>query len=91
MKWLLPRFLKTETEIISLKKTVTEILTQFIFNVIRIYELELRGKQAEFLLVETEKQYKRIVETILGIAFQLDSGKNISFINSPSQKLGFQP
>ncbi|MZG53735.1 MAG: PAS domain-containing protein [Nitrospinae bacterium] len=57
----------------------------------RAHELELRAKQAEYLLVETEKQYKRIVETISEIVFQLDSENKIPFINSSSRSLGFGP
>ncbi|MEK9627778.1 MAG: response regulator [Nitrospinota bacterium] len=72
-------------------KLSPEILSQCINNVIRVHDLELRANQAEYLLVETEKQYKRIVETISEIVFQLDPDKNISFINSSARTLGFEP
>ena len=44
--------------IIFLKKMSPELLSQCIHNVIKVHDLELRANQ-------TEKQYKRIVETIL--------------------------
>ncbi len=73
------------------EKLSPELLSQCIHNVIRVHGLELRANQAEYLLVETEKQYKRIVETISEIVFQLDPHKNISFINPTSRRLGFEP
>jgi PAS domain S-box-containing protein len=73
------------------EKLSPELLSQSIHNVIRVHDLELRANQAEYLLVETEKQYKRIVETISEIIFQLDSSRNISFINSSARSLGFEP
>jgi PAS domain S-box-containing protein len=73
------------------EKLSPELLSQCIHNVIKVHDLELRANQAEFLLVETEKQYKRIVETISEIIFQLDSSRNISFINSSARSLGFEP
>jgi PAS domain S-box-containing protein len=73
------------------EKLSPELLSQCIHNVIKVHDLELRANQAEYLLVETEKQYKRIVETISEIIFQLDSSRNISFINSSARSLGFEP
>ena len=73
------------------EKLSPELLSQCIHNVIRVHDLELRANQAEFLLVENEKQYKRIVETVSDIIFQLDPARNISFINSSSRTLGFEP
>ena len=43
---------------ISKEKLSPELLSQCIHNVIKVHDLELRANQ-------TEKQYKRIVETIL--------------------------
>ncbi|MBC8285212.1 MAG: response regulator [Nitrospinae bacterium] len=73
------------------EKLSPEILSQCIHNVIKVHDLELRANQAEYLLVENEKHYKRIVETISEIVFQLDPARNISFINSSSRTLGFEP
>jgi len=73
------------------EKLSPELLSQCIHNVIKVHDLELRANQAEYLLVETEKQYKRIVETISEIVFQLDPQKNITFVNSSSRTLGFEP
>ena len=47
---------------ISKEKLSPELLSQFIHNVIKVHDLELRANQ-------TEKQYKRIVETISEIIF----------------------
>ena len=47
---------------ISKEKLSPELLSQCIHNVIKVHDLELRANQ-------TEKQYKRIVETILEIIF----------------------
>ena len=63
---------------------MTRVLSQCIDNVIKVHDLELRANQ-------TEKQYKRIVETISEIIFQLDFERNISFINSSVRSLGFEP
>jgi len=73
------------------EKLSPELLSQCIHNAIRVHDLELRANQAEYLLVETEKQYKRIVETVSEIVFQLDPAKNISFINSSARTIGFEP
>lgn len=73
------------------EKLSPELLSQCIHNVIKVHDLELRANQAEYLLVETERQYKRIVETISEIIFQLDPARNISFINSSCRSLGFEP
>ena len=47
---------------ISKEKLSPELLSQCIHNVIKVHDLELRANQ-------TEKQYKRIVETISEIIF----------------------
>ncbi len=73
------------------EKLSPEILSQCIHNVIKVHDLELRANQAEYLLVENEKQYRRIVETISEVIFQLDSSRNISFVNSSVRLLGFEP
>lgn len=70
------------------EKLAPELLSQYIHNVIKVHDLDLRANQAEYLLVETEKQYKRIVETISEIIFQLDSSKKYLLLIHPFVHLG---
>ncbi len=72
-------------------KLSPDLLSQSIHNVIKVHDLELRANQAEYFLVENERKYKRIVETISEIIFQLDSSRNISYTNQSVRSLGFDP
>ncbi len=64
-------------------------LGRSINNAIRVHNLEIRAKEAETKLVASEEKYRNIVEKISDLVFQLDPDKNIIFVNSAFEMLGY--
>lgn len=68
-----------------------ELLSRSIDNAIRCHKLEIRAKEAELTLSNSEEKYRNIVEKISDLVFQLDSDKNFIFANSAFAMLGYEP
>jgi CheY-like chemotaxis protein len=65
---------------LKLKKTMEDKITLFKENAVIKDEL-----------IESERQYRAIVETSSDLIFKLDPDKNISFANSSFKNIGFDP
>jgi len=64
-------------------------LNRSIDNAIRFHQLEVRAKDAETKLANSEEKYRTIVEKISDLVFQLDSNQNITFANTAFEMLGY--
>ncbi len=64
-------------------------LNRSVENAIRFHQLEVRAKDAEFKLANSEEKYRTIVEKISDLVFQLDSKQNITFANTAFEMLGY--
>jgi diguanylate cyclase (GGDEF)-like protein len=68
-----------------------EVLERSIRNAVQIHQLQRQTKAAERALLEREKQYRTIVETVSDIIIRLDVNKKIEFVNPAIRFLGYEP
>ncbi len=68
-----------------------ETLERSIRNAVQIHQLQRQAKVAEGALLEREKQYRTIIETVSDIIIRLDVDKKIEFVNPAVRFLGYEP
>ncbi|MEK9628678.1 MAG: diguanylate cyclase [Nitrospinota bacterium] len=68
-----------------------EILERSITNAVQIHQFQQKAKAAERALLEREKQYRTIIETVSDIIIQLDVEGKIEFVNPAIRFLGYEP
>jgi len=68
-----------------------EVLERSIRNAVQIHKLQRQAKVAESALLEREKQYRTIIETVSDIIIRLDVDKKIEFVNPAIRFLGYEP
>jgi two-component system cell cycle response regulator len=68
-----------------------EVLERSIRNAVQIHQLQLQAKVAESALLEREKQYRTIIETVSDIIIRLDVDRKIEFVNPAIRFLGYEP
>lgn len=68
-----------------------EVLERSIRNAVQIHQLQRQAKIAESALLEREKQYRTIIETVSDIIIRLDVNKKIEFVNPAIRFLGYEP
>ena len=68
-----------------------ETLERSIRNAVQIHQLQRQAKVAESALLEREKQYRTIIETVSDIIIRLDVDKKIEFVNPAIRFLGYEP
>ena len=68
-----------------------EVLERSIRNAVQIHQLQRQAKVAESALLEREKQYRTIIETVSDIIIRLDVDKKIEFVNPAIRFLGYEP
>ena len=68
-----------------------EVLERSIRNAVQIHQLQRQAKVAERALLDREKQYRTIVETVSDIIIRLDVDKKIEFVNPAIRFLGYEP
>ncbi len=68
-----------------------ESISRSILNSIDSYKLIMRAKQAEMTIIEREKRYRNIVETVSDLIFELNPERKIVFANSAFEMLGYSP
>ncbi len=68
-----------------------EILERSITNAVQIHQFQKKAKSAERVLLEREKQYRTIIETVSDIIIQLDVEGKIEFVNPAIRFLGYEP
>jgi two-component system, cell cycle response regulator len=68
-----------------------DILERSIRNAVQIHEFQRQAKIAESALLEREKQYRTIIETVSDIIIRLDVDKKIEFVNPAIRFFGYEP
>ncbi len=68
-----------------------ETLERSIRNAVQIHQLQRQAKVAERALLEREKQYRTIIETVSDIIIRLDVDRKIEFVNPAVRFLGYEP
>jgi len=68
-----------------------EILERSISNAVQIHQFQKKAKVAERALLEREKQYRTIIETVSDIIIRLDIEGKIEFVNPAVRFLGYEP
>jgi diguanylate cyclase (GGDEF)-like protein/PAS domain S-box-containing protein len=68
-----------------------EVLERSVRNAVQIHQLQRQAKLAESALLEREKQYRTIIETVSDIIIRLDVDKKIEFVNPAIRFLGYEP
>ncbi|MBT5470225.1 MAG: diguanylate cyclase [Nitrospina sp.] len=68
-----------------------DVLERSVRNAAQIHEFREKAILAERALLEREKQYRTIIETVSDIIFRLDVDGNIEFVNPAIRFLGYEP
>ncbi len=68
-----------------------DVLERSVRNAVQIYQFREKAKLAERALLEREKQYRTIIETVSDIIFRLDVDGKIEFVNPAIRFLGYEP
>jgi diguanylate cyclase (GGDEF)-like protein/PAS domain S-box-containing protein len=68
-----------------------EVLERSVRNAVKIHQLQRQAKVAERALLEREKQYRTIIETVSDIIIRLDVNKKIEFVNPAIRFFGYEP
>ncbi|MBC8283492.1 MAG: diguanylate cyclase [Nitrospinae bacterium] len=68
-----------------------DVLERSIRNAVQIHQFQEKAKAAERALLEREKQYRTIIETVSDIIIRLDVDGKIEFANPAIRFLGYQP
>jgi two-component system, cell cycle response regulator len=82
---------KGAADYVSKKGLNGEVLERSIRNAVQIHQLQRQAKSAERALLEREKQYRTIIETVSDIIIRLDVDKKIEFVNPAIRFLGYEP
>ena len=84
-------FKKGAADYVSKNGLNAEILERSISNAVQIHQFQQKAKLAEKALLEREKQYRTIIETVSDIIIQLDIEGKIEFVNPAIRFLGYEP
>ena len=68
-----------------------DVLERSITNAVQIHRFQQKANSAEKALLEREKQYRTIVETVSDIIIRLDVEGKIEFVNPAIRFLGYEP
>ena len=69
----------------------SEVLKRSITNAVQIHQFQQKASAAERALLEREKRYRTIVETVSDIIIRLDVEGKIEFVNPAIRFLGYDP
>ena len=82
---------KGAADYVSKNNLNEEILERSVCNAVQIHRLQRKARAAERALLEREKQYRTIIETVSDIIIRLDVDKKIEFINPAIRFFGYEP
>lgn len=82
---------KGAADYISKNGLNSDSLERSIRNAVKINQLQRQAKAAESAILEREKQYRTIIETVSDIIIRLDEDKNIEFVNPAIRFFGYEP
>ena len=82
---------KGAADYVSKNELNSEVLKRSITNAVQIHQFQQKASAAERALLEREKQYRTIVETVSDIIIRLDVKGKIEFVNPAIRFLGYEP
>lgn len=68
-----------------------DVLVRSIQNAIQVHQYQRKAEAAENALLEREKQYRTIVDTVSDIIMRLGTDQKIEFVNPAVRFLGYDP
>lgn len=82
---------KGASDYIPKDKMTADTLERSIRTTLKTHELDIRARQAEHELFESERQHRSILNRMADIVFRLDTERKISQINAGCRQLGYRP
>ena len=82
---------KGAADYVSKNELNSEVLKRSITNAVQIHQFQQKASAAERALLEREKRYRTIVETVSDIIIGLDGKGEIEFVNPAIRFLGYEP
>ena len=82
---------KGAADYVSKNELNSEVLKRSITNAVQIHQFQQKASAAERALLEREKRYRTIVETVSDIIIRLDVKGKIEFVNPAIRFLGYDP